>query len=673
MRLIFLFIIKLIFIKTEDCQSSLSPLCVDEDGDGICERCQENGNFPTSDDLACCPKNSNIEGYYWDNSEEKFKKCDQSCKNCKGGPLNCVSCNNLNGYFEIGGLSIILCKTINEIGYYLDDKVLKPCYMTCETCSKGEDDTHHNCDSCKDNYFLDGTNCFSECSKDLFIFGNFKCVPNCREENKEFFSELLTKTCVEECPDGMKKNEKDGLCIIERTSVYEDYDCKDIIEKFIEPNIEYYISENSYITGKNCYIQVYNSSDQNKIHKIANIYKLSKLFLNSEYINTNTAVIKIDYNQTFSLQPEVNDIEFILFKMIDNKYNRINDIDLITPINSDDLIYIEKPFIYTENIRLYKDKYELFDIFNAKDEVYNNVCITFKSEFNTDVTCDYRRDIYFYNLTQYCLNDSTKYYSSFNADSLSIQCKSNYVENNFIEKKVGNSKYKIFKCKKYLTKQFAKTWGFWVILFYLIFNVVLFVPFIMTRFKNIVNFMRIFERAYNKPTGLKLKWTVLNPPKKNIKVIYKPKEFILSDEFLEEENELKLKYNLLKNIEKRKKNKNKKNNENEKNTNIGKNKNKTVYENKSKNSQNEFSEGSKSINTQKNDNEDKDKGSENNNNNDIFHMYSSVNSNSSFTKNEKQKKEEEEKEKERRRIENEKFKEDLSMKERKQNDIINHI
>ena len=110
---------------------------------------------------------------------------------------------------------------------------------------------------------------------------------------------------------------------------------------------KYYISANSFIPGKNCYIQVYNAIDQNSIHSVAQKKYLSKLFLNSEYLNSNTIVIKIDYNKTYVKKPEVNDIKFKLYnKVSDDVYNEITGLNLIRKKDSTDLIYIEKPFIF---------------------------------------------------------------------------------------------------------------------------------------------------------------------------------------------------------------------------------------------------------------------------------------------------------------------------------------
>ena len=95
-----------------------------------------------------------------------------------------------------------------------------------------------------------------------------------------------------------------------------------------------------------------------------------------------------------------------------------------------------------EYIEVYKDKYEVFDMFNARNEIYNNYCEDFTTEYGTDLTYDFRRDNYFKNISDLCLNDSTIYYSGFNSKTTSIQCKANYLENKFTgEEKVGNSKY----------------------------------------------------------------------------------------------------------------------------------------------------------------------------------------------------------------------------------------
>lgn len=413
-------------------------------------------------------------------SEKTYKKCHKSCQKCYGDAntnspdTNCITCKS--NYYKVERY-LTYCKNKEEDKlylnhYYLDNDIYRECYDYCETCNYGGNETDNNCINCVSDFWQIDNNCYIECPEGYFSLQNNSqkiCVKTCEEG---FYRDSISKTCLKNCSLGTKENNEFGLCTIERIS-YENDECEFIIKNIIEENIEYFISDNSLIAGKNGYIQVYNSLDQNKIHNIADNNKLSKLFLSSDYINNDIIVIKIDYNQTYNLQPEVNNVQFFLYKksIEDDKYYKITDLDLITPIDSDDLIYIEKPFIYTENINIFKEKYKVFDIFNARNEIYNNFCISFKTEYNTDLTYDYRRDFYFLNLSQYCLNDSTIYYSSFNSETISIQCKANYIENVFIENKMGDSRFKIFKCRQYLTKNLGKYYGFWVVLFFILFNI----------------------------------------------------------------------------------------------------------------------------------------------------------------------------------------------------------
>ena len=82
------------------------------------------------------------------------------------------------------------------------------------------------------------------------------------------------------------------------------------------------------------------------------------------------------------------------------------------------------------------------------------------------------------------------------------------------EEKVGGSRYKIFRCTEYLSEDLGVNLGFWIIFIIILFNIAIGYFFWRAPFTKIINFLRVFEREYNKPTGLILKWTTLNPPKK---------------------------------------------------------------------------------------------------------------------------------------------------------------
>ena len=550
MKKILLIIIQIIIIKCECPKGCLEcKNAHDSTKDNIqCIKCA-NGYYLKNDTKNCYPKNE-IRNYH--NFPQDVRKlefvCDQACTSCygekEGVDTKCYSCNEDEGFFPIiGNENLCMNKIIDSEfleNYYFDSihNGWNNCYRRCLTCKYGGSDEKNNCTVCRPNYYFYKSNCLEHCSGDLFAF-NFECVDDCT--TKGLVSDLLSKTCLSECPSGTVLNQELGICSIQSIEEFENMDCDDIIENNIKDKMKYYINDNSFIKGKNCFIQVYNAKDQNRVHENAEKKYLSKLFLNSEYLNSNTIVIKIDYNRTYEKKPEVNDINFILYKKISNdEYEEISELDLIKPKNSDDLIYIEKPFIYLENIQVYKLKYEAFDIFNARNEIYNNFCKEFTTEYGTDLTYDYRRDNYFVNISELCFNDSTIYYSGFNSKTTSIQCKANYLINIFTgEEKVGNSRFKIFRCSKYLSDNLGINLGFWIIFLIVLFNIGVGYFFWRAPFLNIMNFLRVFEREFNKPTGLVLKWTVLNPPKKSMKLIYEPKEFILDKELNDQENEIK--------------------------------------------------------------------------------------------------------------------------------------
>ena len=539
MKIILLFISFIFSIKCScptSCQNCNSALSTEDNM--YCYEC-DNGYYFLDGTTNCYGSAKLEEGYYLKNS--KLYKCDISCKTCfdaKNNEMtNCIECNTIDQYYPLEKESslcknIVVDKTFLD-GYYLEDGFYKECFSSCLTCDGGKEGDNHNCIKCQLNFKSFGKNCYAYCPLPLFTHDQ-NCVTNCPTG---YYLDLISRTCTDNCPLGTKANPTLGLCTIQTTELYENLECDEIMNNNIVNNMKYYISDKSFIPGKNCFIQVYNALDQNEIHKTAQRKYLSKLFLNSEYYKSDIVVIKIDYNKTYVKKPQVNDIKFFLFQKInDDDYQNITGLDFLTKINSDDLIYIEKPFINLENIQVYKDKYEVFDMFNARNEIYNNFCKDFITEYGTDLTYDYRRDYYFVNISQFCLNDSSIYYSGFNAKTTSIQCKANYVENKFYgEEKVGNSRFKIFECRKYLAKDFGLNLGFWMIFIIVLFNIGIGFFFWRAPFIKILNFLRIFEREYNKPTGLKLKWTILNPPKKKMKIIYEPKEFILDKELNEQE------------------------------------------------------------------------------------------------------------------------------------------
>ena len=113
------------------------------------------------------------EGYYLYSATEKtIEKCPEKCGSCSLESLNnnqCISCNtNSNNYYpklndESNISPFIQCYHKSEVttDYYLDnsEKIFKPCYERCNTCSGEGDEDNNNCLQCKDDYDYDNGMC----------------------------------------------------------------------------------------------------------------------------------------------------------------------------------------------------------------------------------------------------------------------------------------------------------------------------------------------------------------------------------------------------------------------------------------------------------------------------------------------------------------------------------
>jgi len=76
--------------------------------------------------------------------------CDDSCRTCETNALNCKSCDNSLGYYNVQNLPLNECKK-DPPGYYLDasSKIYIICENNCETCLDRAD----NCIICRAGFY----------------------------------------------------------------------------------------------------------------------------------------------------------------------------------------------------------------------------------------------------------------------------------------------------------------------------------------------------------------------------------------------------------------------------------------------------------------------------------------------------------------------------------------
>ena len=221
-----------------------------------CKSCIPNKYFYYGNCITNCPN-----GYYVDKNDTSNKICKCSISKCLSCPLEnsnlCYSCNE--PYYQIYNDSLNIFPYVNcykdPEGYYFNsiDKIYKPCYKSCKTCTSFGDEKNNNCLICNLNYtkryeYLNDTNCYKNCSFyyyfdnnrnyfctneekcDNIIFNKLieqkkKCIDSCKKDNKYKYE--FKKKCYEECPINTKNN--NYYCEIECPEDYP-YEIKDTQE-----------------------------------------------------------------------------------------------------------------------------------------------------------------------------------------------------------------------------------------------------------------------------------------------------------------------------------------------------------------------------------------------------------------------------------------------------------
>ena len=194
-------------------------------------------------------------GFLYDNSNgNKLNECKcelEKCKLCPNVALNkglCTECNT-NYYQKENDLlnlgDYINCYKIQE-GYYLDNNLLKKCYLTCKTCNISGDNITHNCIECNDNYPIiikenNYNNCYENCSYYYIDKDNkYHCTQNCPEEYTKLSED--SNECIKNDIKNIIKNlikEKNETDIISKEQEITYYDnIIQTIEKFYTGNYD---------------------------------------------------------------------------------------------------------------------------------------------------------------------------------------------------------------------------------------------------------------------------------------------------------------------------------------------------------------------------------------------------------------------------------------------------
>lgn len=475
-----------------------------------CRTCKKNLSFYQHKiDITNCEDDTGPnEGYYYIEAEDTYYQCNPLCKYCytnaTSNPIHdCIEC--IDTYYFIYGTNYCINTGISDTNYtiseyYFDtsDNTFKKCHSTCETCLKGGSNTVNNCDTCKIHYSFIETelvemNCVPEIGYDGFYYFNgnntyMRCYESCKTctmKGDIVIHECATcingiikdptksSNCVKQCPDLWYIDENDNyLC--QKDECPFDY-------PLLIPNIEQCVQtcpkkmpyDNNgtcthicpfntfpinYVCSKNCYpdsssyapfLFINHKIDEciKEINKtiihylpfnkpIDGIDFAFEVYLTNSHIRTYSNISFINFTSCELQLREFYDIpmtESIIFAKFDINRTNITTykveytaynihgeyLDLSHCHNANITVYYPIKLLH-DSVRQYAISMhnKSIDVFNANDIAFNTRCYAYHVH-QGDVTLSDRRQYIFRNISYCELNCA---YVAIDYDTMKAQC-----------------------------------------------------------------------------------------------------------------------------------------------------------------------------------------------------------------------------------------------------------
>ena len=155
----------------------------------FCIKCVDN--YYIKEDTNNCIIKSIINGFYFDDNNDLYRKCNEACKACSKGPIyfndihevndsNCDSC--IDNYYKVINTNNCINKNQPPISYYLDinQGLFLPCYYNCMTCIEPKkNSTYFNCLKCDENsiFYEKSGNCLNCVIRDKYVnYYQYDCI-----------------------------------------------------------------------------------------------------------------------------------------------------------------------------------------------------------------------------------------------------------------------------------------------------------------------------------------------------------------------------------------------------------------------------------------------------------------------------------------------------------------
>ena len=439
-----------------------------------------------------------------------FRYCSYACMKCTGlyeseFETHCQAkqCNANYAYilnYEDICYSVAKSLPLHFLyeGQNIHEKYFKPCYETCETCSKSGNKRNNNCNSCRAGYIFhpnqitNSNNCIFNCLSinnyfylDMDNNDEYICVDKCPENypylqpdkkqclkscsNEESLKYSRNWICISQCPLGTQPDNFNECISISNNCIKSELESKYILQDINDTNI------NDFIINY-CHDYSYTSQQitviKNKLEEYEIFIYKNKDCLN-EFFNNN-----INYPDLSICIDELKNIYHIkknqdLIIMIMNIYNKNTSISveykIFNSITCEELnlnnctqnnisTYVSMNKYFNEDqIKTAKKLYEKGIIpYNRTDPFFTDICYEFTSENDKDVILEDRVDEFYQSVEKICEKNCT-YDADFENEVINCICelKTNFLEikNEENEEKefnlgIGSISINVVKCAK---------------------------------------------------------------------------------------------------------------------------------------------------------------------------------------------------------------------------------
>ena len=512
------------------------------------------------------------------------EKCKTSTEESARYKL-CTSCNDDLQYYPaffpdntfLHGFIECYNNNSKPINFYFNDieNIYKPCYETCLTCKEGGNSDNNNCLTCDINYikkpeYQDSTNCVTECYYLYYysIYGQYKCTnnSNCPEEAYLYIKDLKKCTndckkeigyefqysgqCLKNCPEKTTPNEK-NICI--------DDNLDSCSRSDTEINIQEFLTSGGVDYNAKLYAKEFQYTTKHITHYYNNFYSII-LYKDKACIDElSIDMQKIDFRECYtkvknSLKPPSDDKIIIgLIERFNGNKKSSNHFSFYHPITGEkldiDKICTDEEVIIKESVLsqlnntelnlsslLYLTKQDI-NIFNLSDAFYTDICYPFDSPNGKDVPLQDRIKTYYPNITLCETGCTSKGVNLTSMESI-CECKFNILINNEliegnalvqntlgeVKELLNSSNLLVLKCfnNVFIKKNIIKGTGGFIILSILLLEIIfglIFLLYDMAIIRKYVYNLTEYFMAYiinlNKgPINSNQENKKINPPKK---------------------------------------------------------------------------------------------------------------------------------------------------------------